>query len=83
MNLSPMSCRMFCGSLSWSVRTLSLEKMASVSADTCVTVFLAVSYRALAASATLSCIKNQHTYTESINSVTNTCMYTKAFDNCA
>lgn len=22
-------------------------------------------------------------YTESINSVTNTCMYTKAFDNCA
>lgn len=60
MNLSPMSWRMFCGSLSWSARTLSLEKMASVSADTCVTVFLAVSYRALAASATLSCIKNQH-----------------------
>lgn len=83
MNLSPMSWRMFCGSLSWSVRTLSLEKMASVSADTCVAVFLAVSYRALAASATLSCIKNQHTNTESINSVTNTCMYTKAFDNCA
>lgn len=80
MNLSPMSWRMFCGSLSWSV---SLEKMTSVSADTCVTVFLAVSYRALAASATLSCIKNQHTSTESINSVTNTCMYTKAFDNCA
>lgn len=60
MNLSPMSWRMFCGSLSWSARTLSLEKMASVSADTCVMVFLAVSYRALAASATLSCIKNQH-----------------------